>query len=170
MAEQTKGRSPVGDGLDTDAAQTQFGLKRVFLKDLSFEMPMGVQTFTRQWQPQVNQDIATEVNKIDAEHYEVVLRLTVTVAEADDTAYLIEVQQGGIFLVSGLPDNQLAQVLNTHCPNILFPYARELIDSISVRGGFPALMLPPINFEALFQRALAEQQAAQQPPAADKLS
>ena len=155
-----------GDGLDP-RANTQFGLKRIFLKDLSFELPMGAQAFTQQWQPQVNQDIGTEVKKIDDEHYEVVLRLTVTVAEGDKTAYLIEVQQAGIFLVTGLEPPQLAQVLNTQCPTILFPYARELIDNLSVRGSFPALMLPPINFDALFQQAVIEQRkkAGEGPPA-----
>ena len=152
---ETKG-APAGDGLDAGTG-TQFALKRIFLKDLSFELPMGAQAFTRQWAPQVNQDIGTEVKKVDDEHYEVVLRLTITVAEGDDTAYLIEVQQAGIFMAQGFEPAQLAQLLNTQCPAILFPYARELIDSVSVRGSFPALMLPPINFDALFQQAVAEQ-------------
>lgn len=166
MAENETTGVPAGDGLDTGGG-TQFALKRIFLKDLSFELPMGAQAFTRQWAPQVNQDIGTEVKKVDDEHYEVVLRLTITVAEGDDTAYLIEVQQAGIFMVQGFEAPQLAQLLNTQCPAILFPYARELIDNVSVRGSFPALMLPPINFDALFQQAVAEQRnkAAESQPA-----
>jgi preprotein translocase subunit SecB len=156
MAENETTGATSGDGLDTNSG-TQFALKRIFLKDLSFELPMGAQAFTRQWAPQVNQDIGTEVKKVDEEHYEVVLRITITVSEEDKTAYLIEVQQAGIFMVKGLEQPQLAQLLNSQCPAILFPYARELIDSVSVRGSFPALMLPPINFDALFQQALAEQ-------------
>ena len=156
MAENETTGAPSGDGLDP-GANVQFALKRIFLKDLSFELPMGAQAFTRQWAPQVNQDIATDVKKIDEEHYEVVLRLTITVAEGDDTAYLIEVQQAGIFMAKGLEQPQLTQLLNTQCPAILFPYARELIDNVSVRGSFPPLMLPPINFDALFQQAVAEQ-------------
>ena len=156
MAENETNGTPPGDGLDA-SANTQFALKRIFLKDLSFELPMGAQAFTRQWAPQVNQDIGTEVKKIDEEHYEVVLRLTITVLEEDKTAYLIEVQQAGVFMVKGLEQPQLAQLLNSQCPAILFPYARELIDNISVRGSFPALMLPPINFDALLQQAVAEQ-------------
>ena len=156
MAENETTGATSGDGLDTNSG-TQFALKRIFLKDLSFELPMGAQDFTRQWAPQVNQDIGTEVKKVDEEHYEVVLRITITVSEEDKTAYLIEVQQAGIFMVKGLEQPQLAQLLNSQCPAILFPYARELIDSVSVRGSFPALMLPPINFDALFQQALAEQ-------------
>ncbi|OUS11079.1 protein-export chaperone SecB [Gammaproteobacteria bacterium 53_120_T64] len=156
MAENETTGAPSGDGLDP-AANLQFALKRIFLKDLSFELPMGAQAFTRQWAPQVNQDIGTEVKKVDEEHYEVVLRLTITVSEGEDTAYLIEVQQAGIFMAKGLEQAQLAQLLNTQCPAILFPYARELVDSLSVRGSFPALMLPPVNFDALFQQAVAEQ-------------
>ncbi len=158
MAENESTNARSGDGLDP-SANLQFALKRIFLKDLSFELPMGAQAFTRQWQPKVNQDIGTEVKKIDDEHYEVVLRLTITVAEDDNTAYLIEVQQAGIFMVKGLEPGPLAQILNTQCPAILFPYARELVDNISVRGSFPALMLPPINFDALFQQAMAEQRS-----------
>jgi len=166
MAENETTGAPSGDGLDTGGG-TQFALKRIFLKDLSFELPMGAKAFTRQWAPQVNQDIGTEVKKVDDEHYEVVLRLTITVAEGDDTAYLIEVQQAGIFMAQGFEAPQLAQLLNTQCPAILFPYARELIDNVSVRGSFPALMLPPINFDALFQQAVAEQRnkAAESQPA-----
>jgi len=166
MAENETTGAPTGDGLDTGAS-TQFALKRIFLKDLSFELPMGAQAFTRQWAPKVNQDIGTEVKKIDDEHYEVVLRITITVSEDDKTAYLIEVQQAGIFMAKGLEPPQLAQLLNSQCPAILFPYARELIDNVSVRGSFPALMLPPINFDALFQQAVKEQRnkAAEGPPA-----
>ncbi len=156
MAENEKTGAALGEGLDM-GADTQFALKRIFLKDLSFELPMGAQAFTRQWAPQVNQDVGAEVKKIDEEHYEVVLRLTITVAEGDDTAYLIEVQQAGIFMAKGFESAQLTRLLNTQCPAILFPYARELIDNVSVRGSFPALMLPPINFDALFQQAIAEQ-------------
>lgn len=171
MVENESRGANSSDGLDQGGA-AQFALKRIFLKDLSFELPMGAQAFTRQWQPQVNQDIGTEVKRVDDEHYEVVLRLTITVAEGENTAYLIEVQQAGIFLVTGLDQGRLAQVLNTQCPAILFPYARELVDSVSVRGSFPALMLPPVNFEVLFQRAVAEQKAkaGETQPEASKLN
>ncbi len=158
MAENQAAGSRSGDGLD-QGATSQFALKRIFLKDLSYELPMGAEAFTRQWQPKVNQDIGTEVKKMDEEHYEVVLRITITVTEEDATVYLIEVQQAGIFRVVGLEATQLAHMLNTQCPAILFPYAREMIDSVSVKGSFPALMLPPINFDALFQQAVAEQRS-----------
>lgn len=144
------------DGQD-GSSKTHLAVNRIYVKDLSFEVPLGAEAFSRQWQPRVNQDIATEVHQLTEAQYEVVLKVTIAVRQEEQVAYLVELQQAGIFSVTGLNATQLAQVLNTQCPGILFPYARELIDSLVVRGTFPALMLPPVNFEALFQQALAEQ-------------
>jgi len=143
--------------------QQQFAIQRLYLKDLSFEAPMGAQGFTKEWKPQVNQDLNTKTNKLDDSNYEVVLTITVTVKLEEETAFLCEVQQAGIFAVAGLENQQLAQVLNTMCPQILFPYAREAIDSAITKGSFPALMLPPINFDALFAQAVqkAQQEAGE---------
>ena len=141
--------------------QPQFSLERIYLKDLSYETPMGIDASKTKVNPQVNQELSTKTNKADDNYYEVVLTLTVTVKnkDSDDVIYLIEVQQAGLFLVKGIEGKQLAQVLNTHCPNILFPYAREAVDSVVTKGSFPALMLPPINFDALFQQALLQAKA-----------
>jgi preprotein translocase subunit SecB len=141
-------------GTEQEAAQQAFNVQRIYLKDMSFEAPMGVEIFQKQWQPKVNQELNTKVNKIDDSNYEAILTLTITVKVGEDTAFLVEVQQAGLFLVTGLENNALAQVLNTTCPNILFPYAREAIDNIVTKGSFPALMLPPINFDALFVQAV----------------
>ncbi len=148
------------------APEQQFAMQRIYLKDLSFESPMGVDSFKQQWQPKVNQELNTKTNKVDDNHFEVVLTLTVTVKLGEETAFLVEVQQAGLFLVKGLEGQQLAGVLNTTCPNILFPYAREAIDNVVTKGSFPALMLPPINFDALFAQALA--QAKQQAESNDE--
>lgn len=142
-------------GANGQAAQ-QFSLQRIYLKDLSFEAPLGAEAFRKQWQPQVNQELNTKTNKIEDGLFEVVLTLTVTVKLAEETAFLVEVQQAGLFAVRGIEGQQLAQVLNTVCPNILFPYAREAIDNVVTKGSFPALMLPPINFDALFAQAVAQ--------------
>lgn len=142
----------------------QLAIKRIYTKDVSFEAPLGSAGFNRQVQPSVNQDIATKVSKLDEQHYEVVLNLTVTVKDKDDTLYLVELQQAGVFLVTGLEQKMLSQVLNTHCPTVLFPYARALIDDLAVKGGFPPLMLPPVNFEALFQQAVAQAAEAAESP------
>lgn len=158
-----------GNGLG-QGGKTQLGIKRVYVKDASFEVPLGVEAFTRQWQPRVNQDISTAVHKLADDQYEVVLHVTVSVQEEEQVLCLAEVQQAGIFFIAGIEGPRLTQVLNTHCPGILFPYAREMIDNLVVRGTFPALMLPSVDFEAMFQKALLEQKrvgpddtASQQP-------
>lgn len=154
---------------DNTAAAAQdngpaFAVQRIYLKDLSFETPMGATAFQKQWQPKVNQDLNTKSAKIADDLYEVSLRLTITVTIEDETVYLLEVDQAGLFAIRGLEPPQITQVINTTCLNLLFPYAREAIDNILTKGSFPALMLPPINFDALFASAVkqAEQQAAEQ--------
>ena len=154
---------------DNTAATAQdngpaFAVQRIYLKDLSFETPMGAAAFQKQWQPKVNQDLNTKSAKIADDLYEVSLRLTITVTIEEETVYLVEVDQAGLFAIRGLEPTQITQVINTTCPSLLFPYAREAIDNILTKGSFPALMLPPINFDALFASAVkqAEQQAAEQ--------
>ncbi len=139
--------------------QVEFSLQRLYLKDLSFEAPQGAAAFQGQWQPKVNQDLATRINRLEDDHYEVVLNLTITVKDDDKTFYLVEVHQAGIFRIKGIEGDQLAGVLNTNCPNILFPYARETIDNVVTKGSFPALMLPPVNFDALFRQAVDQARA-----------
>jgi len=148
---------------ETTAAQqeqVQFSIQRIYVRDISFETPQGAAAFQKQWKPKVSQDMNTKTNKIDDGLYEVSLRVTITMADGEDTIYLAEVEQAGLFNIKGFTDQQLPQVINASCPSILFPYLRETIDNIVTKGGFPALMLPPINFDALF--ASAVQKAAEQ--------
>lgn len=144
------------------APQQQFALQRIYLKDLSFESPIGAEVFSRQWKPQIKVDLNTKSDKAGDDLYEVVLSITITATLDNETAFLIEVQQAGLFVVKGLEGEQLRQVLAIMCPNILFPYAREAIDSVASRGSFPALMLQPVNFEALYRQAVAQQEQQQQ--------
>ena len=145
-----------------EPAQQQFVLQRIYNKDLSFESPATPEVFKKQWQPKVNVDLNTRSNAIDEDgNFEVVLTITVTSKMEEETAFLAEVQQAGIFFITGFEPDQLRRVLGTAAPNILFPYARETIDNLVVKGGFPALMLSPVSFDALFEQALA-QQAQQQ--------
>lgn len=137
----------------------QLGIARIYLKDLSFESPQGPATLPGAAQARVEQDLGVGVRRVDDDHYEVVLKLTVTLREGERTLYLVELEQAGQFLAKGLADDALGQVLNSHCPTVLFPYAREAIDSVLIRGGFPPLLLPPVNFDALYRQAL-EQRAA----------
>ena len=142
------------------AADPKFAIQRIYLKGLSFETPQGLEVFQKQWKPKVNQDLTTKTQKVSEGLFEVALRLTITVTGEDETIYLIEVEQAGLFAIEGMEGAQLAQVLNSTCPTMLLPYARETIDSILVKASFPPLMIPPINFDALFANAV--QQAAAQ--------
>jgi preprotein translocase subunit SecB len=144
-----------------DQAQQQFALQRIYTKDISLESPATPAVFRKQWQPQVNVDLGTKSEKIDdADNYEVVLTITITAKIDGETAFLIEVQQAGIFLMKGFSADELRRIAGTAAPNILFPYARECIDTLCVKGGFPPVMLAPINFDAMYQQALAQAQAA----------
>ena len=141
-----------------DAEQPQFSIQRVYLKDLSFETPQGPSAFKRKWQPKVSQDLNTKTNLVEEGIFEVALRVTITMTDGDDTIYIVEAEQAGLFNINGFTDEQLPQILNTTCPGILFPYLRETLDNVVTKGSFPALLLPPINFDALFANAV--QQAA----------
>lgn len=144
----------------------QFALQRVYLKDASLETPDGANVFTQGWKPDVKLDLNTRTAQLDDTHYEVILTITVTIKNNEKTALLIELQQAGVFLISGLDAQQLGHTLGAFCPSILFPYARETVDSFTTRASFPPLMLAPVNFDALYAQQLqqrAQQQAAEQP-------
>ncbi|HEY9035584.1 MAG TPA: protein-export chaperone SecB [Pseudomonadales bacterium] len=143
----------------TEQAQPQFALQRIYVKDLSFESPLGVSLFQMKLAPQVKMDMNTRHSKIEEGVYEVVLSVNVTATQDDKTAFVVEVQQAGLFGCNNIPEPQLDQVLRAFCPNILFPYLREAVDSLVVRGGLPALQLSPVNFDALYQQARAQQDA-----------
>ncbi|MCB1690971.1 MAG: protein-export chaperone SecB [Halioglobus sp.] len=141
--------------------QQQFSVQRIYTKDLSFESPSTPGVFKKQWQPKVSVDLNTKSNAIDEEgNFEVVLAITITAKIDEDTAFLIEVHQAGIFFIKGFQGEDLRRILGTAAPNVLFPYARETIDSLCVKGAFPAIMLAPVNFEAVYQQALAQSQNA----------
>jgi len=147
-------------GAAQDPAQ-QFAIQKVYVKDLSFESPNAPGVFTSEFKPQVNVDLNTNGQSIGENIYEVVLSITVTVKQDDNTAYLVEVQQAGIFNIQGMPEDQLAGMLAVFCPSIIFPYAREAISDVATRGGFPQLLLAPVDFNAMYTQHL-EQQKAQQ--------
>ncbi len=150
-----------------DDNQPQFSLQRIYTKDISFESPDSPAIFRKQWQPKVNVDLNTKSDRLDDNgNFEVVLTITVTAKVDEATAFLVEVQQAGIFYVSGIEGEDLRRLLGTVSPNILFPYARENIDSVVVKGGFPAVLLAPVNFDSLYQQAVAQsQQGAAEPEA-----
>ena len=137
----------------------QFGLERLFVKDLSFEVPSS-KVFLGEWKPEMDVQLNTETVRLDETHYEVAVTVTVTAKNAGVTAFVAEVKQAGIFLIAGVPDEQLTQLVGAYCPNILFPYIREAVSDLVNRGSFPQLLLAPVNFDALF--AQAQQQRAEQ--------
>ena len=144
------------------AQQGQFGIQRIYVRDMSFESPISL-TERNQEKPKIDQEINTKVNKLNDDLYEVVLQLTITVklgdAEDAKTAFLAEVHQAGLFLVKDIPEQHVQRLVLATCPNILFPYARESIDSMAVKGGFPPVSLPHINFDQLYIEQMARKQA-----------
>lgn len=142
--------------------EPQFAVQRIYVKDISFEVPLGAKAFAREGQPQLKIDLNTKAERIDGDVYEAVLSITASAKVGEETAFLIEVQQAGAFFVKGLDGEQLRRVLMITCPNLLFPYARETIDSLATRGSFPPLMLQPVNFEALYLQSQQQQQPTAQ--------
>lgn len=134
-----------------------FEIQRIYVKDLSFEAPNTPHTFVEDWKPEVQLNLETKSNKIQDNVHEVVLSVTATVTTNKKSAFLVEIQQSGIFMISGFPQDQLRQMLGSFCPNILFPYAREVISDVVMRGGFPQLILAPVNFDMLYAQHLEEQ-------------
>jgi preprotein translocase subunit SecB len=146
--------------------QGQFSLQRFYVKDSSFESPNSPESFQKQWKPEVKLDLNSRSRKLGEDTFEVDVKVTATAENDGDTAFLVEVVLGGIFHIKGIEGEQLKHMLGAFCPNILFPYVRETIDQLVTKGSFPALMLAPINFEALFQQSQAQQAAAA--PAAEE--
>ena len=132
------------------AQAPQFNIQRIFTKDISFESPNAPAIFTKEWKPEIKLDIDTSTNKLDESGFEVVLSVTVTASLGEETAFLCEVQQAGIFAIGEMPDQNKAHMLGSYCPNLLFPYARETISNLVNRGTFPPLNLAPVNFDAIF--------------------
>jgi preprotein translocase subunit SecB len=138
----------------------QFVIQRVYVKDISFETPKSPVIFTEKWEPNVGIELNTDVNTVAEHIYEVVISLTVTAKIQDEVAYLAEVKQAGIFTVIGFNEAEMGQMLHSFCPNILFPYAREMVSDLVNRGSFPQLVLAPINFDALYAQHLQKQDSA----------
>ncbi|WP_395340135.1 protein-export chaperone SecB [Ningiella sp. W23] len=138
--------------------EIQFNLQRIYTKDISFETPNSPAIFQKEWKPEVKLDIDTRTNELEQNLYEVVLTLTVTATVAQETGFLCEVQQAGIFAIGDMPDGNKAHMLGSFCPNMLFPYARECISNLVNRGTFPTLNLQPVNFDAIFAAYVKKRQ------------
>jgi len=141
------------DNKDTPSPEAQFVIQRLYVKNLSYETTNTPNIFQQEWTPDLTLDIDTTHQALDETGtYEVVLTVTATVKNKETTAFLVEVQQAGIFTITGTEKTQLDHLLGSFCPSILFPYAREAITSEVVRGSFPQLVLAPINFDAVYMQ------------------
>ena len=156
-------RSAAGAGAATGAAEqaSRFEIQKIYVKNLSFETPNSPQAFREQWQPSVHLDLSNAVQDLGGDLYEVTLTITTTVSAGEKTIYLVEVQQSGIFLMAGFSREERGRAAGTVCPNILFPFARELVSDLATRAGFPQLLLAPMNFDALYSQAQQEAAAEQ---------
>lgn len=137
--------------------ETNFSIEKIYLKDVSFEAPNAPAVFTEDWNPEINMDLNSQGHPIDENIYEVELSITVTAKNKDKTGFLVEIKQSGIFSISGMDDANLNGMLGSFCPNILFPYAREAISDLVTKGGFPQLLLAPVNFDAIYAQHLQNQ-------------
>jgi len=163
VSEQNGGSAPQNE--------KRFGLQKIYVKDISFETPNSPQVFRQEWKPDVSVQLGNIAKDLGDNFHEITISITVTAKLQDKTAYLAEVHQAGIFMIHGFAKEELGPMVGSYCPNILFPYARETISSLVERGGFPQLLLEPINFEAIYQQHVqqmqqkeAEGQVAGSPP------
>jgi preprotein translocase subunit SecB len=138
----------------------QLLLQRIYLKDLSFESPRAPEVFTGNVKPQTELNIKSSARELAPAVQEVTLTITIEAKDEDRTLFLVEVQQAGVFLMQGYSNEERAVLIGSFCPSTLYPFAREAVSDIVVRGGFPQLLLQPINFEALYAQAVKERGAS----------
>jgi preprotein translocase subunit SecB len=160
MSDSQPAPQSLGDG---PAAERKFVIQRIYLKDLSFESPASPDLFSAEWRPQFRVEIGTKDTEVADSIYEVVIQLTITAMQADKKALLIEVQQAGLFRISGIEEPLMPHVLRVTCPTVLFPYARETVDTLALKGSVPPLLLAPIDFQALYHQV----EEARKEPAAN---
>jgi preprotein translocase subunit SecB len=137
---------------EADATQPQFSIEKIYLKDVSVEIPNAPQFFLERDQPQLEFSFSNQAKSLGNDFHEVVLTATVTAKLKDKTVFLVEASQAGIFIVRGIPESDLEAVYAITCPTILQPYLRETVSDMTVRAGFPPVFLAPMNFDAIYQQ------------------
>ena len=139
-------------------AETQFVIQKIYLKDVSFEAPNSPAVFADgEWKPEINIQLNTSHQVIAQDVYELVLTITITAKQNEKTAFLVEVKQAGLFTMAGFEDENRAGMLGAYCPEVLFPFAREAVADFVNKGGFPPLLITPVNFQALFSQQIEQQ-------------
>jgi len=155
-----EGASMAEERQQAQEQQPLFTIEKIYVRDLSLEVPNAPQVFLEREAPKVDIQIGTRAAPLQDSHYEVVLTVTTTATLGDKTVFLVEAQQAGIFQVRNLPRESVEPVLGVTCPNILFPYLREAVSDAIVRAGFPPFLLAPVNFELLYQQRMQQAQPA----------
>jgi preprotein translocase subunit SecB len=145
----------------SDQENPVFAIEKLYVKDLSVEVPNAPQIFLERDAPQIGIQLQTRAQGVGEGVFEVTLTTTVTSKIGEKTVFLVEVGQAGIFRVQNVPEENMDPLLSIACPNILFPYAREVVSDAVSRAGFPPVLLQPVNFEALYMSRLQEQESAQ---------
>ena len=138
--------------------QPAFSIEKIYVKDLSLEIPHAPAIFLEREQPEIDLQLATAGQALEDGVFEAVITVTVTAKLGEKVMFLVEAAQAGIFQIRNVPEEEISGILAVACPNILFPYARETLDSLVTRGSFPALMLAPVNFDALYAQELQRMQ------------
>ena len=156
---------PVANGAAAEANGPTFSVEKIYVKDLSLEVPSAPQVFLQAGEPQLEVQLNHKAQSIDGVLFDVALSVTVTAKVADKTLFLVEAVQAGIFQILGVPESDLAPVLGVICPNVLFPYVRETISDMVNRAGFPPVVLQHMSFDAAYQERLRQLQQAQAAPA-----
>ena len=147
---------------EEQAAEKRLSIGKIYLKDFSFESPQTPEIFRQgDWKPQMDLNLRSAHTAIDDNQHEIVLTVTIEAKADDNTLFLVELHQAGLFEIAGYEGDELGAIIGSFCPNILFPYARETIASLIQKGGFPEFVLQPINFDALYFQAKQQQAAAQ---------
>jgi preprotein translocase subunit SecB len=148
------------------ATDKHLAISKIYIKDFSFESPQAPQVFkSGEWKPQTNLNLRSGHTHVEDDIHEVVLTITVEAKEEDQTLFLVELHQAGLFELAGYDGEELAAIVGTFCPNLLFPYAREAIAATIQKGGFPEFVLQPINFDALYMQSKQQQAAGETAPA-----
>ena len=142
----------------SDKPQQVFVIQKIYTKDVSFESPNTPELFTTEFQPALSMDLNVESKLLEGDIYHVIVRVTATTKVDETTAFLCEVEQAGIFTLSGFDDAELSYMLGVQCPTALFPYARETVSDLVARGGFPQLLLEPVNFESMYHEHMQQRQ------------
>ena len=152
--------APTGPPVSSAPVRADLGIDRIYLRDLSFESPRAPGVFASEWQPQFRVELDTRANLLDDGRFEVTLTLTLEAASGESTLFVVELQQAGIFRLEGMDEERRREALGVACPDALFPYARETVDTLLVKGTFPPFMLAPVNFETLYAEARKRREAA----------